>query len=64
MSSKFDTVFDAVKFINEQPSSKWEKDDFSPSEQLALIAIRPFLEVIGGRIAMMLDMAIERGKTK
>lgn len=56
------SVFEMVQFLNEQPHSKWRKETFSPAEQLALIALHPFLEVIGGRIGLMLDMAIESKK--
>jgi hypothetical protein len=41
---------------------KWTKETFSPAEQLAIIALRPCLPFIGGRIMEMIDMAMEKTK--
>lgn len=55
-------VYEAIKFVNEK--GRGDKHHFTACEELALIAIRPFLEVIGGRIALMLDMAIQAERKK
>lgn len=48
-----------VKTLNETFPDRQVKS-FNASERLALIALEPFLELIGGRIALILDMAINK----
>lgn len=51
------TVFEAIQFLDNDCELKWEKQSFSPAEQLAIIALRPFLPAIGGRIMQMMIVA-------
>lgn len=53
-------IFQTIKKIDED--GKYTKETFSPSETLAIIALRPFLAPIGARIMQMIDMGINNGK--
>lgn len=57
-------IYEAIQKLNETPIDR-KKDvkyrGYSNAEVLALIALHPFLEVIGGRIAILMDMAIDKG---
>ncbi len=49
-------VFQIIKKLSDN-GGKRDKRGFSPAEQIALIALEPFLEVIGARIIQMIDHA-------
>lgn len=52
-------IFKVIEKLNNDCGLSWEKQTFSPSERLAIIALRPFLPFLGGRIMQMIDAAIE-----
>ena len=57
-------LFETMHFLNDESGLHWGKHNFSPSEQLAIIALRPFLPMIGGRIMQIIDVAIEAKEKK
>lgn len=57
-------IFQAMKFLNDESGLRWEKQNFSPSEQLAIILLRPFLPVIGGRMMQIIDEALKAQEKK
>ena len=54
-------TFEYIRHLD--ANHKWEKESFSPAEQVAIIALRPCLSFIGGRIMEMIDMAIKGKET-
>jgi len=55
-------VMDAIRDLNDC-GLKTKMRKTMPAEEMAMIALRPFMEVIGGRIALMLEAAMEAGST-
>lgn len=49
-------IFQTIQKID--ADGKFNKESFSQSEMLAIIALRPFLAPIGARIMQMIDMGI------
>lgn len=47
-------TIDYIQKLND--CGDFSKETFSPAEQIAIIALRPFLPFIGGRIMEMIDM--------
>jgi hypothetical protein len=54
-------VMDAIRDLNDC-GLKTKMRKAMPAEEMAMIALRPFMEVIGGRIALMLEAAMEAGE--
>ena len=54
-------TFECIQHLN--ANHEWKKESFSPAEQVAIIALRPCLPFIGGRIMEMIDLAIKGKET-
>ncbi len=57
--SSFKQAVEAINSMPRRGKKALRVQGYTNVERLALIALDPFLEAIGGRIAEMLDMAVE-----
>ncbi|HEX3747646.1 MAG TPA: hypothetical protein VHW09_27110 [Bryobacteraceae bacterium] len=62
-SDKRRNVMDAIKDLNDAGFARKKKARyFLPAAEMAIIALHPVLEMVGGRIALMLEVALEAGE--